>query len=74
MNICIICNEEFEVKKIKKGKINECDDCTQNIDDIKYLGFNDGTLNKASNISVYRGTDAKTRKMISNQRARTGGF
>jgi hypothetical protein len=34
------------------------------------LGFNDGSLNKSTNISIYRGDDPNTRKKIMNQRNR----
>lgn len=71
--ICIDCNEEFLKKTIKKGKINQCNDCSKEADDIpRFLGFNDGTMNKMTNIAIYRGNDKQSRKMISNQKARTG--
>jgi hypothetical protein len=72
MRECIDCGIFFDFKKSKKGKINQCDDCSENLDDERYLGFNDGTLNKSTNISVYRGTDPLVRKKIANQKARTG--
>jgi hypothetical protein len=70
--ICIDCGEEFIKKRSKKGKINQCDDCSEQLDDLRFLGFNDGSLNKSTNIAIYRGTNPETRKKISNQKARTG--
>lgn len=69
---CIDCSIEFSEKKSQKGKINQCDDCSEELDDPRYLGFNDGSLNKSTSIGIYRGTDPKARKMIMNQKARTG--
>lgn len=75
MKICQRCEIEFDPKRKKSGLIIYCQDCSDEIGDIdKFLGFNDGTLNKSTNISLYRGNDPLVRKKISNQRARTGGF
>jgi hypothetical protein len=69
--ICNKCGDEFKNKMIKKGKINECDDCSKESEDVPpYLGFNDGQLNKMSNIAIYKGNDPITRKKISNQNNR----
>jgi len=69
--ICRDCDDEFNKKILDTGFKDQCDDCTRNFqDEPKYLGFNDGTLNKSTHISIYRGTDEKIRKKISNQKAR----
>lgn len=66
--ICKNCGEEFFKKNTKKGRINQCDDCSEKSGDIApYLGFNDGQLNKMSNIAIYKGNDPMVRKKISNQ-------
>lgn len=66
--ICKNCGDEF-IKKFKKiGKINECDECSQKKGDVApYLGFNDGQLNKMSNIAIYKGDNPEVRKKIANQ-------
>lgn len=68
--ICRDCGDHFTKKNSNKGKINQCDDCSETDDTIIFLGFNDGSLNKSSNISIYKGDDPITRKKISNQRNR----
>lgn len=67
---CIDCNEEFLKKTSQKGKINQCDDCSESLTDDRYLGFNDGSLNKSTSISIYRGNDPETKRKISNPRNR----
>lgn len=64
---CTICKEEFTFKKSNKGKINECDDCTEEMIDDRYLGYNDGSLNKSTHISIYKGNDPNTKKKIQFQ-------
>lgn len=72
--ICRFCKDE--INQFNSGKftyIDQCKLCKDEIEDIqKYLGFNDGQLNKMTSISVYRGNNKETRKKISNQKARTG--
>jgi hypothetical protein len=70
MIICRDCGVEFKEKKERKGFYNQCDDCSDDIP--RYLGFNDGSLNKSVNISVYRGQDPNTRHKIQNQKSRVG--
>jgi hypothetical protein len=72
MKKCIDCDIEFSKKMSSKGTINQCDDCSESLEDERYLGFNDGSLNKSTSIGIYRGTDKTVRKKISNQKARTG--
>lgn len=72
---CKSCGDEFSIKKIKKGFWNQCDHCSQEQEEPpRVLGFNDGSLNKSTNISLYKGDNPQVRKSISNQRSRTGGF
>lgn len=69
--ICRDCEDEFDKKTLDIGFRDQCDDCSRDFEDEpKYLGFNDGTLNKSTNISIYRGDDENIRKKISNQKAR----
>lgn len=75
MKTCRTCREEFAIKKIKRGFADQCDDCSEEQDEPdRYLGFNDGSLNKSTNTAIYKGSNSKIRASISNQRARTGGF
>lgn len=70
---CKDCGEDFERKKLKRGFANQCDDCAiQTEEPEKYLGYNDGSLNKSTNTSIYRGTDKQVRKKIAHQKARVG--
>jgi hypothetical protein len=63
--ICRDCQEEFEKKKNeKRGFANQCDDCSSGDETNRYVGYNDGTLNKSQNISVYRGTSAHVKKTL----------
>lgn len=64
MKICIDCKEEFENKKLKKGRINQCDDCSKTDETNRVIGYNDGTLNKAQNISVYKGKSERVKKQL----------
>lgn len=69
--ICRDCQNEFKEKKIKKGYSNRCDDCSLDFDDQpKYLGYNDGSLNKSTHTSIYRGDSIEIRKKISKQNHR----
>ena len=71
--ICRDCDIEFNLKKIKKGFRNQCDDCSIEQDEPpRFLGFNDGTLNKSTSISIYKGDNEIIRKKISKQKSRTG--
>lgn len=74
--ICRDCGIEFDpsLKKEKKGFRDQCPDCSENDPTIPILGFNDGSLNKSTSISLYKGSDDRVRKSIQNQRSRTGGF
>jgi hypothetical protein len=68
---CRDCEIEFIKKKSKRGFADQCDDCAQYEDEPeKYLGFNDGSLNKSTNISIYKGDDPEVRDKIANQRNR----
>ena len=68
--ICRDCGERFK-KRLKRGFANQCDDCALDQEEPeKYLGFNDGALNKATNIAVYRGSDKTVREKIANQKNR----
>ena len=66
--ICINCGIEFSKKTSKKGKFTECDECSETDQTIRAVGFNDGTLNKAQHISIYKGGDEKTIKQITGHR------
>jgi hypothetical protein len=75
MRNCQRCHNDFNPNEKTSGLIIHCQDCSDELGDIpKYLGFNDGSLNKSTNTSIYRGDSQEVRKKISNQRARTGGF
>lgn len=70
---CRDCGEEFYERKSKRGFANQCDDCAlEQPEEARYLGFNDGSLNKSTNISVYRGDDPLVRKSIQKQKNRVG--
>lgn len=56
MRICKDCEIEFVEKKSKKGKFNQCDDCSQEDETHRYIGYNTGELNKMSCTGIYRGT------------------
>jgi hypothetical protein len=69
--ICRDCGIEFRLKKIKRGFFDQCDLCSSDQEEpLKYLGYNDGSLNKSTHISVYKGNSSEVRKKISNQKAR----
>lgn len=69
--ICRDCAMEFKEKKSKRGFFNQCDDCSEEQhEQEKYLGFNDGSLNKSTNTSIYRGDSKEVRSKIANQRNR----
>lgn len=72
MIICRDCGLEFEKKSSKKGFKNQCDDCSESDDTVRVLGYNDGSLNKSTSISVYKGSDPTVRAKISKQKSRTG--
>lgn len=68
---CRDCGEIFYEKKQKNGFYNQCDICSlEQEDEEKYLGYNDGSLNKSTHISIYRGNDPDTRKKIRYQKNR----
>ncbi len=70
---CRDCLIEFREKRSKRGFSDQCDDCSKEQDEPqKYLGFNDGTLNKSTNTSIYRGSNKEVRSKIANQKARVG--
>jgi hypothetical protein len=65
---CRDCEEEIIRKRIKRGFADQCDECALEAEEVaKYLGFNDGSLNKSTNTSIYRGDDENVRKKIANQ-------
>lgn len=64
MRTCTDCGDEFERKFSKKGKINQCDHCSTNDETVRAIGYNDGTLNKSQNISVYKGSNKEVRKKL----------
>lgn len=72
MIICRDCGLEFLKKTTRLGFKNQCDDCSQSDDTIRVLGYNDGSLNKSTSISVYKGSDPRVRAKIKNQKSRTG--
>lgn len=76
MILCRDCGIDFDpsLKKEKKGFRDQCLDCSENDKTIKILGFNDGSLNKSTSISLYKGNNPEVRKTIQNPRSRTGGF
>ena len=70
---CRDCGEIIIRKRTKRGYADQCDGCASETEDVpRHLGFNDGSLNKATHIAVYRGDDPETRRKIQNQRARVG--
>jgi hypothetical protein len=70
---CKDCDEEIKKREKKGGYANQCDACALEVEDEpKYLGFNDGSLNKSTNISVYRGNDPLVIKSIKHQKNRVG--
>lgn len=70
--ICRDCEIEFDKKIKNKGFKDQCDDCSESDSTLRVLGFNDGSLNKSTSISLYKGNDERVRKKISNQKSRTG--
>lgn len=68
MRTCIDCEAEFENKKSKKGKINQCDDCSEADKTHRYIGYNDGQLNKMSSTGIYRGNDPHAKKLLLKKR------
>lgn len=64
MRECKDCGDQFEKKRLKKGRIDQCDECSSNDSTIRAIGYNDGTLNKSQNIAVYRGSSEKVRKTL----------
>lgn len=64
MKVCIDCSEEFEYKRTKKGKINQCTECSESDETNRVIGYNDGSLNKSQNISVYKGTSKEVKKRL----------
>lgn len=71
--ICRDCGDSFTKRRFAGGYANQCDDCARETTDTpKYLGFNDGSLNKSTNIAVYRGNDPTVRDKIAHQKNRVG--
>jgi hypothetical protein len=66
--ICTDCGIDFNKKRSKKGKINQCDDCSQEDKTVRSIGYNDGSLNKAQSIAVYKGADERIRKQLLGHR------
>jgi hypothetical protein len=64
MKTCTDCGGDFEKKTTKRGRVNQCDDCSASDSTKRYVGYNDGTLNKSTNISVYRGSDPNVLKAL----------
>lgn len=69
---CRDCGIEFDSKKSKKGFRDQCDDCSESDSTVRFLGFNDGSLNKSTSISLYKGNDPGVRRSIQHQKSRTG--
>ena len=66
---CRDCGDEITAKKNpKKGFADQCDDCSTGDQTERFIGYNDGTLNKAQHIAVYRGSDPKTKKRLLGHR------
>lgn len=73
MIICRDCGAAFNSKKHRRGYRDQCDRCAiEQEEPAKYLGFNDGSLNKSTFIAIYRGADEEIRQRISKQKARVG--
>lgn len=70
--ICRDCHDEFNKKLSKKGFNNQCDICSESDETIRIIGYNDGSLNKSTNIALYKGSDKTIIKKIKNQKSRTG--
>lgn len=70
---CRDCGELIGERRTARGYADQCDPCAQETDEPqRYLGFNDGSLNKSTSIAVYRGDDPEVRKKISTQKNRVG--
>lgn len=67
MKICRDCEIEFETKTTKKGFSYQCDDCSESDQTKRFIGFNDGSLNKSTSISIYKGDDPEVIKMLSKK-------
>lgn len=65
---CKDCGEEFSFKKSKKGLISQCDDCSESDTTVRAIGYNDGSLNKSQNISVYKGDNPRVIKQLLGHR------
>jgi len=72
--ICRDCGDEFKIKISKKGFINQCDDCSESDKTQRFIGYNDGSLNKSTNISLYKGGDPEIIKKLNKKMGRVGGF
>lgn len=66
--ICKDCEIEFTEKRTKKGTIDQCDECSRDDETVRAIGYNDGSLNKAQHISVYKGGDPKVIKTLTGFR------
>lgn len=62
--ICTDCEGEFSQKFSRKGRIDQCDDCSKDDSTIRAIGYNDGALNKSQNIAVFHGATEKVRKRL----------
>lgn len=68
---CRDCGDEIFHKRFKRGFADQCDICSEETEEPpRHLGFNDGSLNKASHTSIYRGDSDAIRSKIKNQKAR----
>lgn len=63
IRVCRNCETEFAEKIVKKGFVDQCDDCSED-PEARHIGYNDGTLNKSTHISVYRGKDPNVIKKL----------
>lgn len=68
MKICRDCELEFSKKTTQKGFSNQCDDCSEIDTTIRVIGYNDGSLNKAQSIGIYKGGDQKVIKKLLGHR------
>lgn len=65
---CRDCGIEFSKKFTNKGRIDQCDDCSQDDTTIRAIGYNDGALNKSQNIAVLHGATPEMRKKVQGGR------
>ncbi len=70
--ICKDCHISFAKKQSKKGFFNQCDECSDADSTHRYIGYNDGSLNKSTHISVYRGKDKNVLKALKKKQPVVG--